>query len=54
MLQPPISAPRYKVFYRANGEERQSAWLYREENARRALAMMQAKYGKKNAIIFMD
>ncbi|GAA5138030.1 hypothetical protein [Alloalcanivorax gelatiniphagus] len=50
----PISAPRYRIFYLVEGKERQSAWLYDESNARKGLAMMQAKYGKKNAVIYVD
>ncbi len=53
-LQAPISAPRYKVIYIAGGKERQSAWLYSEVHAQQGLAMMKAKYGEKNAIIYVD
>lgn len=53
-FQHPISAPRYKVMYLVNGKERQSAWLYDEVHAQQGLAMMQAKYGDKNAIIYVD
>ncbi|MBP21324.1 MAG: hypothetical protein CL547_03075 [Alcanivorax sp.] len=52
--QPPISAPRYKVMYLVDGKERQSAWLYSEAHAQKGLAMMQAKYGERNAIIYVD
>ncbi len=50
----PIATPRYKVIYLVNGKEKESAWLYRKEHAQRGLEMMQAKYGKKNAIIYVD
>ena len=53
-LQTPISAPRYKVMYLVGGKERQSAWLYDEAHAQQGLAMMKAKYGEKNAIIYVD
>ena len=50
----PIRAPRYRVIYLANGKERKSAWLYQQKRAQRALALMQAKYGRRNAIIYVD
>lgn len=53
-LQAPIAAPRYKVMYLVNGKERQSPWLYKEDHAQQGLAMMKAKYGAKNAIIYVD
>lgn len=53
-LQAPIASPRFKVMYLVNGKERESPWLYREDHAKRGLAMMQAKYGAKNAIIYVD
>lgn len=54
VMQPPISAPCYRVLYLVNGRERKSAWLYTEERAERGLRMMQAKYGERNAIIYVD
>lgn len=54
VLQTPISTPRYRVMYLKNGKEHRSAWLYREEQARQGLAMMSAKYGERNAIIYVD
>ena len=54
VLQQPISAPRYCVMYLVNGRERQSAWLYNNDHARRGLHMMQAKSGDRNAIIYVD
>ena len=54
VMQPPISAPRYRVMYLANGRERKSAWLYNNDHARKGLRMMQAKYGERNAIIYVD
>jgi hypothetical protein len=53
-LQAPISAPAYKVMWLANGKQKQSPWLYRKENAQRALSLVQLKYGKQNAIIYVD
>lgn len=53
-LQAPISAPMYCVLYLKNGREHQSPWFYRRDHAQTALEMMQAKYGKKNAIIYLD
>ena len=52
--QSPVASPRYSVMYLKNGKEHHSAWLYREEHARQGLAMMQAKYGQKNAILYVD
>ena len=54
VLQQPISAPRYCVMYLVNGRERQSAWLYNNDHARKGLQMMQAKYGNRNSIIYVD
>ena len=54
VMQRPIASPRYRVMYLKNGKEHRSAWLYREEHAEQGLAMMQAKYGPKNAIIYVD
>ncbi len=53
-LQQPISAPRFRVMYLVNGRERKSAWLYDSARAKRGLGMMQAKYGERNAIIYVD
>lgn len=53
-LQAPISAPSYKVMWLVNGKEKQSPWLYKKEHAQRALSLVQAKYGKQNAIIYVD
>lgn len=54
VLQQPISSPRYRVMYLVNGRERKSAWLYNDVNARKGLQMMQAKYGNRKAIIYVD
>jgi hypothetical protein len=54
VLQPPIAAPRYRVIYLAHGRERKSAWLYNSDHARAGLQMMQAKYGQRNAVIYVD
>lgn len=53
-MQAPISAPMYCVLYLKNGRERRSPWFYRRDHALTALELMQAKYGKKNAIIYLD
>lgn len=53
-VQAPISQTKLCVFYLVNGRERRSPWFYRDETARRALALMQAKYGQRNAILFRD
>jgi len=52
--QTPIAAPKYRVIYLANGRERLSPWLYKQELANKALGMMQSKYGPRSAIIFVD
>ncbi|MFM9881118.1 MAG: hypothetical protein ACKVOO_12000 [Burkholderiaceae bacterium] len=54
VMQTPISTPRYRVLYLKNGREHRSPWLYREKIAQQGLAMMQAKYGERNAIIYVD
>lgn len=54
VLQQPISTPRYRVMYLVDRRERQSAWLYNADHARQGLRMMQAKYGQRNAIIYVD
>lgn len=53
-MQAPISTPMYCVLYLKNGREHQSPWLYRRDHAQAALELMQAKYGKNNAIIYRD
>jgi hypothetical protein len=53
-LQAPISQTKQCVMYLANGRERRSPWFYRDETARRALELMQAKYGVRNCIIYVD
>ena len=50
----PIATPHYRVMYLKNGKEHCSAWLYRKEHAQQGLAMMRAKYGERNAIIYVD
>jgi hypothetical protein len=52
--QAPISAPRYSVFYLVGGKERRTPWFSKKRNADRALSIMKAKYGDKNAIVFLD
>jgi hypothetical protein len=53
-LQAPIAAPRYRVLYLENGKEKGTAWLYREEHAQTALAVVQRRVGPRNAIIYVD
>lgn len=54
VLQAPISQTKLCVFYLVNGRERRSPWFYRDETAQRALRLMQAKYGQRNAILYQD
>ncbi|MFZ2387385.1 MAG: hypothetical protein WAW69_06225 [Polaromonas sp.] len=54
LMQMPIAAPRYRVMYLKNGKEHQSAWLYHKAHAQQGLAMMRAKYGERNALIYVD
>lgn len=51
-LQAPISAPRYCVMYDIGREHHRTPWFYRQEHARKALALMQRKHGA--AIIYVD
>lgn len=53
-LQAPIASPKYRVLYLKNGKEHRSPWLYRQEHANKGLELMRAKYGQKNAIIYVD
>lgn len=51
--QAPIRSPNYRVMYLKEGKEHRTAWLSRER-AQRALVVMQAKYGKQKAVIYVD
>ena len=51
--QVPIHAPQYCVMYLKTGKEKRTAWMSRER-AHKALHIMQAKYGERNAIVYMD
>lgn len=53
-LQAPLSAPMYCVFYLKENRECRSPWFARREHAQRALDLMLAKYGKLNAVIYVD
>jgi hypothetical protein len=53
-LQAPISAPKYCVMYDVGREHHRTPWFCRHEHALRALAVMQQRYGEKNAIIYVD
>jgi len=50
---PPIHAPQYCVFYLKEGQEQRTAWMS-QGRAHKALEIMRAKYGQKNAICYMD
>lgn len=52
--QAPIAAPRYRVMYLHGKQERRTAWFHNEARADRALAIVQARVGKTNAITYMD
>ena len=52
--QAPISQTKLCVLYLVNRRERRSAWFYTEERARKALELMQAKYGARNCILYRD
>jgi hypothetical protein len=51
--QTPIHAPQYCVLYLKGGKEKRTAWFSRER-AQKALAILRAKYGERNAICYMD
>jgi hypothetical protein len=53
-LQAPLSQTKLCVLYLVNGRERSSPWFYRDETARKALELMQAKYGVRNCILYRD
>ncbi|ANY87630.1 MULTISPECIES: hypothetical protein [Pseudomonas] len=53
-LQAPISAPMYCVLYLKEKRECRSPWFARREHAQAALDLMQAKYGKGKAIVYVD
>ena len=53
-MQTPLGSPRYQVLYLKNGREHHSAWLYCKARAQQGLAMMRAKYGESNAMIYVD
>jgi hypothetical protein len=54
MPQAPIAAPRYCVMYLKAAREHATPWFYQPEHARRALDIIQRRYGEKNAIIYVD
>lgn len=51
--QTPIHCPQYRVIYLKEGKEKRGAWMSRER-AHKAAEMMQAKYGQRNAIVYVD
>lgn len=51
--QAPVTAPKCCVLYLENGREKRTAWMSREQ-AHKALAIMKAKYGERNAIVYLD
>lgn len=52
--QAPIAGPRYCVLYRKDRKEHRTAWFHSADMARRALGIIQLRYGDKNAIIYKD
>ena len=52
-LQAPVTAPMCCVLYLENGREKRTAWMSRER-AQKAATLMQAKYGERNAIVYVD
>ncbi len=54
VTQAPISQTKLCVMYLKDRKEHRTPWFYREDHARQALQMMQAKYGQKNAILYRD
>ncbi|OPF63884.1 hypothetical protein [Hydrogenophaga sp. H7] len=52
--QAPLSSNKLCVLYVVNRREKQSPWFYTPERAQQALALMQAKYGERNCILFRD
>lgn len=52
--QVPLSSEKLCVLYVVNRKERRSPWFYTPERARHALALMQAKYGARNCILYRD
>ena len=52
--QAPISGEKRCVLYVVNGKEKSSPWFYRNETIQRAFAVLKAKYGERNCIIYWD
>ena len=52
--QAPLSQNKLCVLYLVNRREHRSAWFYTEERARKALELMQTKYGARNCILYRD
>ena len=53
-LQAPIRAPRYCITYLDDGCKRRTPWFHSQEKAQRALEVVQARVGERNATILMD
>lgn len=53
-VQAPLSDQKLCVLYVVNKREKRSPWFYKPERARQALALMQAKYGQRNCILYRD
>lgn len=53
-MQTPIAGPRYRVLYLKDRKEHRTAWFHSADMARRALGIIQRRYGEKNAIIYKD
>lgn len=53
-VQAPLSDQKRCVLYTVNRRERRTPWFYTEAHARKALELMQAKYGARNCILYRD
>lgn len=51
--QAPGNAPRFCVLYLKQGQEKRSPWMT-QKRAHKAATLMQAKYGERNAIVYVD
>lgn len=51
--QAPGNTPRFCVLYLKQGQEKRSPWMT-QKRANEAAALMRAKYGERNAIVYRD
>ena len=51
---PGLRGHKFAVHYLKGGREHRFPWFLNEATAYRALAIMQGKYGQRNAIIYVD